>query len=219
MRTIVLPGVLEPPSDCRLLAQVMRELRLARGAAALEIFAGSGVLAVNAALDGAREVTAVDISARAVLNAWLNGFLNRVRVRALRGDLFAPVAGERFDLIVANPPYLPGGSDELPAGGIERAWEGGRDGRRLLDRLCSEASGHLTQRGRLLLVQSSLSGERATLDRLAESGLSASVLARQRGPLGPIAAARVDLLRRRGLLDAGEDEEEIIVIGADRGSG
>ena len=52
-------------------------------------------------------VTAVDISRRAVLTARLNARLNGVRVRALRGDLLAPVAGEGFDLIVSNPPYVP----------------------------------------------------------------------------------------------------------------
>jgi release factor glutamine methyltransferase len=214
VRIVVLPGVLRPPSDCRLLAGVIEERKLARGATVLDVFTGSGPLAILAALEEARTVTAVDISRRAVLNARLNALLNRVRVRTLHGDLFAPVVGERFDLIVANPPYLPSRGDKLPTGGIERAWDAGVDGRAVLDRLCAEAAGHLTPGGRALVVQSSLSDEIATLERLAASGLRAEVIERRRGPLGPVATARAELLERRGLLTPGEREEELLVISA-----
>ena len=52
-------------------------------------------------------MTAVDVSRRAVLTVRFNARLNGVRVGARRGDLLAAVPGERFDLIVSNPPYLP----------------------------------------------------------------------------------------------------------------
>jgi release factor glutamine methyltransferase len=213
MRTLVLPGVLRPPSDSRLLAQVMRDRGLARGATVLDVFTGSGVLAVAAAAEGARSVTAIDLWPRAVLNARLNALASRVRLQVRQGDLFEPVAAERFDLILANPPYVPAETDELPAPGPELAWEGGTDGRALLDRLCAEAPGHLRPGGSLLVVQSSLCGEKATLAGLAAGGLRAEVLARQRGPLGPIASARTEMLERRGLLAPGEREEELLVIG------
>jgi release factor glutamine methyltransferase len=212
MRTVVLPGILRPPSDCRLLAGVMREQGLARRASVLDVFTGSGALAVAAALEGARETTAVDISLRAVLNVRLNAVLNRVRVHALRGDLFAPVKGRQFDLILANPPYVPSECEVLPTKGKSRAWEGGPDGRALLDRLCAEAADHLTSGGSLLMVHSSLSGEGATLDALTASGLEPEVLARRRGPLGPVSTARVETLERRGLLAPGEREEELVVV-------
>jgi release factor glutamine methyltransferase len=190
----------------------MRDRDLARHASVLDVFTGSGALAVAAALEGAREATAVDISVRAVLNARLNALLNGVRVDALRGDLFAPVSGRRFDLILANPPYVPSESAMLPRRGRSRAWEGGIDGRALLDRVCAEAAGHLTPGGSLLMVHSSLSGETATLNALASRGLEPEVLARRRGPLGPISAARVETLERRGLLAPGEREEELVVV-------
>jgi release factor glutamine methyltransferase len=214
VRILTLPGVLRPPSDCWLLARVMREHELARGRTVLDVFTGTGALAVAAALDGARVVSAVDVSRRAVLNARLNARLNCVRVRALRGDLFAPVRGERFDLIVANPPYVPGASDTLPDRGAARAWEGGIDGRALLDRLCAEVGDHLTPGGALLVVHSSLAGERATLEGLRAAGLGAEVVARRRGPLGPIVAARAELLERRGALAPGQREEELVVVRA-----
>jgi release factor glutamine methyltransferase len=216
MRTIVLPGVLRPPSDCRLLVEVMHERRLAAGAAVLDVFTGSGALAVAAALAGAREVEAVDISRRAVLNARLNAALNRARVRVTRGDLFAPVPGARFDLVLANPPYIPSESDDLPTRGAARAWDAGKDGRTLLDRLCGEVASRLAPGGTVLIVQSTLAGERATLDLLAASGLRSRVLARRRGPLGPIVRARAEMLECRGILEPGQSSEELLVISGSR---
>ena len=215
-RTVVVPGVLRPPSDCHLLIAVMRELGLARDATVLDVFAGSGAIAVAAALAGAREVVAVDVSRRAVLNARLNAALNGVRIRALRGDLFEPVAGARFDLVVANPPYIPSESDDLPSHGRARAWDGGADGRALLDRLCDEVSPTLTPGGSVLIVQSDLPGESETLDRLAANGLTAEVLTRRRGPLGPIVRSRTKLLEGRGILDPGQRSEELLVIRGSR---
>jgi|SRR5215213_1431086 len=207
-----LPGVFQPRSDARLLAAAMRERGLASGARVLELFTGSGAIAVAAAREGAREVTAVDVSRRALLSAWVNARRSGARLRLRRGDLFAPVAGERFDLILANPPYVPSPDDVLPRSGAARAWEGGEDGRLLLDRLCAEAPAHLAPGGTLLLVQSSICGEQATLDRLRAGGLQAGRLAAQRGPLGPLMRERAPLLEARGLLEPGQREEELLVL-------
>jgi release factor glutamine methyltransferase len=214
VRLFRLPGVFRPPSDSWLLARVMRERGLARDARVLDAFTGSGVLAVAAGLAGAREVTAVDISRRAAFCARLNGRLNGTRVRARAGDLFEPVRWESFDLITANPPYVPSVHDELPASGAARAWEGGRHGRLLVDRFAAEARDHLAPGGAVLMVVSSLTGERATLDALRDGGLDPQVVARERGPLGPLVSARASALEERGLLAPGEREEEMLVIEA-----
>src|SRR5947209_17071524 len=108
MRLLPLPGVFQPPSDAWMLIRYLEQERLAEGRRVLDVCAGSGVLAIAAALAGASRATAVDISRRAVAAARLNARLNGVRVDAVRGDLFAPLRGRRFDLIVSNPPYLPG---------------------------------------------------------------------------------------------------------------
>lgn len=197
------------------MTEAMRR-ELPRGAAVLDVFTGSGVLAVAAAREGAASVTAVDVSRRAVACARVNGRLNGARVRALRGDLFAPVAGERFGAIVANPPYLPGEAAAAPVRKGARAWEGGLDGRVLLDRLCAEASDHLLPSGVLLLVQSSVSGLEPTMRRLSDSGLEPEVVERRRGPLGPLLASRAPALEARGLLRPGQREEELLVVRARR---
>ena len=210
-----LPGVFRPRSDARLLVEAMCERALARGARVLDVFTGSGALALAAANEGARSVTAVDVSRRAVWTVRRNARRAGLRVDVRRGDLWAPVAGERFDLIVANPPYLPGEAG-LPRTGAARAWEGGDDGRVLLDRLCDGAAEHLDDGGTLLLVQSALTGEDATLDRLAATGLRPEVATRSRGPLGPLMLERAAWLEARGLLAPGEREEDVIVIAATR---
>jgi release factor glutamine methyltransferase len=129
-----------------------------------------------------------------------------------RGDLFAPVRGERFELILANPPYVPSRSDRLPRSGAARAWEGGGDGRALIDRLCAEAPAQLAPGGTLLLVQSSICGERATLDRLRAGGLRAERVAAAHGPLGPLMRERAPLLEARGLLASGQRDEQLLVL-------
>jgi release factor glutamine methyltransferase len=63
-------------------------------------------------------------------------------------------------------------------------------------------------------VHSSVCGEASTLERLQRNGLRTEVLARRRGRLGPILAARAQVLEERGLLAAGEREEELLVIRA-----
>jgi release factor glutamine methyltransferase len=215
MRILTLPGVFQPHSDSWMLAEALRE-RVRPGARVLDLCTGSGVLALTAAAAGAGAVTAVDVSRRAVLSVRLNARLNGLRVRALRGDLLAAVPGERFDVIVSNPPYLPDEDDALPARGARRAWDAGRDGRVLLDRICRDAAAHLTPGGVVLLVHSSLIGEEETLDTLRAHGLEPSVLRRSRGPLGPLLAARAPQLEARGLLAPGERTEEVLVVGGVR---
>jgi release factor glutamine methyltransferase len=215
MRLVPVPGVFQPRSDTWLLAARLRD-ELRPGATVLDVCTGSGAIAVSAALAGARAVTAIDVSRRAVLSARLNARVNGVRVRSLRGDLLAPVAGERFDVIVSNPPYLPAAGDALPRAGPARAWDAGRDGRALLDRICDAAPAHLAPGGVLMLVHSSLTGEEGTVSRLAAHGLEVDVIERRRGALGPLLAARAERLEARGLLRPGQREEEMLVVRAAR---
>lgn len=75
----------------------------------VDVGTGSGVIAVALAdkLADAR-ITAIDISAAALAIARSNAKLNGVaeRIRFLEGDLLTPVANERFDIVVSNPPYV-----------------------------------------------------------------------------------------------------------------
>jgi release factor glutamine methyltransferase len=213
MRLMTLPGVFRPRSDSWMLAAHLRE-HLRPGATVLDVCTGSGLLAVTAACHGAGSATAIDVSRRAVVTAGINARLNGARVRALRGDLFEPVSGERFDVIVSNPPYVPAADDVLPARGPQRAWDAGTDGRALLDRICAAAPAHLRPGGFVLLVHSSICGVQPTVERLARAGLAVDVLERRRGALGPLVTARAPQLEERGVLRPGEREEDMLVVRA-----
>jgi release factor glutamine methyltransferase len=213
MRLLPLPGVFKPPSDAWMLARYFEQEHLAAGRRVLDVCTGSGVLAIAAALAGAGEVTAVDISRRAVAAVRLNSRVNRVRVEAVRGDLFAPLDGRQFDLIVSNPPYLPGDISSLPRRGLARAWEGGQSGRTFIERIAAQARDHLAPAGVLLLVYSTVCDEDQTLAALRAGGLAPAVVVRERGPLGPRLRARVEWLRAQGMLLEG-DQEEILVVRA-----
>lgn len=215
LRIATLPGVYRPRIDSALLVQALAAQPRAAGERALELCTGSGVVGLSLARRGHR-VVAVDVSRRAALSARLNAAINRVRLDVRHGDLFGAVRGERFDVIVANPPYLPSASASPPKGAT-RAWDAGADGRAVIDRIIDEAPHHLTDGGVLYLMQSSLADTDRTLDRLASVGFAApTVVASHRGPLGPIAAARVDYLVARG--HARDHEEELVVIHAPLGT-
>jgi release factor glutamine methyltransferase len=211
MRLMTLPGVFRPHSDSLLLADHLRAA-VEPGASVSDVCTGSGVLAVAAARAGAGKVTATDVSRRAVLTAWLNARLNGVSIEARRGDLFTPLDGERFDLIVSNPPYVPAVSDELPTRGRARAWDAGRDGRALIDRICNEAPGRLRRGGSVLIVHSEVCDADRTVALLTEGGLAAEIVDRSRGPLGPLLRERRATLEQRGQLALDARDEELVVI-------
>jgi release factor glutamine methyltransferase len=212
MRIASLPGVFRPRSDTWLLVSALRRRPELCGGAVLDVCTGSGAIAIAAALAGARFVTAVDVSARAVLATRINARLNGVRIEVLRGSLFDPVPGRRFDVVVANPPYLPAEDDALPVHGRARHTEAGFTGRILLDRLIDAAPAHLAPGGVLLVTHSSINGADATVARMGAAGLEPSVVERRRGTLGPLLAARAPRLEERGQLAPGERSEDLLVV-------
>jgi len=213
MRILTPPGVFQPRSDSWMLVDAVRQATLQPRATALDLCSGSGAVAVAAALRGVRSVTAVDVHRRSAWTARMNARLNGVRVRGLHGDLFGPVRGRQFDLITANPPYVPAPPDIGPERG-DRAWNAGGDGRAVIDRIIAGLPTHLTPGGCALLVQSSVTGTRETLERLSDAGLEPAIVQRRRGPLGPILSGRVDYLVREGLVRGPRPEEEVVVISA-----
>lgn len=215
MPLISLPGVYAPQDDTALLTAALRREPMAPGCRVLDIGTGTGALALEAARRGA-DVTAVDISRRAVLAARLNALLAGVPVKVLRGDLLAPVAGRRFGLLLTNPPYVPAPAPVLPTRGSARAWDAGRDGRLLLDRICRGAPDLLTPQGVLLMVHSALSGTAPTLDLLRSAGMDAVVLEHRYVPFGPVLRARHAWLHDQGLVRDDDEKEELVVIRAER---
>jgi release factor glutamine methyltransferase len=212
MWLLTLPGVYRPWHDTWLLARALAAERSLPGARVLDLCTGTGALAVVAARHGAADVTAVDIRPNAVWNVRLNALLRRVSVQARRGDVDS-TNGSRFDVIVANPPYVPA---DLTPRGAQRHWAGGPDGRAVLDRLCARTGRMLAPDGVLLLVQSSLSDEARTLDRLRATGLTAEVVDRRWLPFGPVLQQQRAWLLAGHRIAADQHEEELVVIRARR---
>jgi release factor glutamine methyltransferase len=212
------PGVYRAEGDTDMVADVMRRGAFALGREVLDVGTGSGALAVAAARAGAVAVTAVDLSLRSVLATRVNSRLHGVAVSVYRGDLFEPVAGRQFDLVIANPPYVPAETAVLPRHRMARCWDAGPDGRALLDRICAGARDVLRPDGDVLLVHSAVCGPNVTVDALARAGLTGHVLARATVPFGPVMRARAALLESKGLIRAGQRTEELVVIGAHHAS-
>lgn len=123
----------------------------------LDLCTGSGCLAILAAMRFANAmVDAVELSKGALAVAKRNVADHRMknRVRLLQGDLFAPVEGRRYDLIVSNPPYVDAkGMKGLPPECRHEpamALDGGADGLAIVRRIIDQAGAHLNERGGLL---------------------------------------------------------------------
>lgn len=147
---VVLPGVLNPAlfRTCGVVLEALHGGAVPAGATVLDLGTGSGVLAVAAARS-ARSVVAVDLNPAAVrcarINALLNGVEDRVEVR--EGDLFDPVAGERFDVVLCNPPFYRGEPRTLLDGALFST--------DFAERFSGALSLHLTPQGVALVVLSS----------------------------------------------------------------
>lgn len=123
----------------------------------LDLCTGSGCLAILAALAFPRAtIDAVDLSPGALALARRNVATHRLgdRITLHRGDLFKPLDGRRYDLIISNPPYVDaGGMAKLPPEFRHEprlALAAGDDGLDLVHRILAEAPRHLTKNGGLV---------------------------------------------------------------------
>jgi methylase of polypeptide subunit release factors len=108
----------------------------------LELCSGTGIAALTGAAAGAERAWAVDITSRSTAFAAFNAKLNGLEgVHALEGDLWAPVAGRRFDIVVAHPPFVPATESEL----IYR--DGGEDGEHITRAILAGLVDHLADGG------------------------------------------------------------------------
>ena len=164
---LVLPAVFNPKllHSGEFLAQCLTERLVPPGGAVLDLGTGTGVGALVAAR-WAGCVVAVDINPAAVRCARINTLLqqceDRVEVRA--GDLFTPVANERFDLVLFNPPYYRG----APRDALDRAWRSTD----VVERFAAELAGHLTPDGSALVVLSTVGETPAFLAAFRQYGLT-----------------------------------------------
>lgn len=172
---LVTPSVFNPKRlrTGEFFASCLDRVVIGPDAEVLDMGTGSGVCAVVAA-GHARRVVAVDINPAAVrcasVNALLNGLEDKIEGR--HGDLFQPVAEERFDLILFNPPFLRG----EPRNDRDRAWRSLDVAERFADGL----DHHLKACGCALVLLSTYGDPSIFLVPLDRRGHRVSVLAERR---------------------------------------
>jgi release factor glutamine methyltransferase len=166
----VLPGVFNPALHFTsgFLANYLRRAGVVPpGGEVLDIGTGTGVLAIAAALANAGQVMAIDINPAAVecarLNARRYGLARSITVS--QSDLFSGVHGQRFDLVLCNPPYFRG----EPRNPAEMAYRGGSD-LEWFDRFGRGLHTHLKSTGRCIITLGDAADTHTILQRLALYG-------------------------------------------------
>ncbi len=167
--------VYKPCDDSFILGEALAaEVR--KGEKVLDMGTGTGIQALIAASKGG-EVTAVDINNKAIECLRYNAELNGLETRTIKSNLFSEI-NHSFDLIVFNPPYLP--EDEMDSKDeLTLAWDGGKDGREVVDRFLEQFESNLNRKGRVLLIQSSLNGLDSTMKKFKELGFKPEIISQK----------------------------------------
>lgn len=214
-------SVYRPQQDSYLLIEAMEEAGPLTGRRVLDLCTGSGVVAMAAAGLGAANVSGLDICPRAVHYARTRASVAGVRIDIRLGSWTQALECAPFDVIVCTPPSVATRPEDRggPAATWSAAstpWNGGPDGRLLLDPLCQVAAQMLCAGGTLLLVQSEFADIERSLAQLRTSGLSAEVVLSQSIPFRPALSEQAPWLEETGRLTVGRREETLTVIRADK---
>ena len=165
-------NVYVPAEDSYMLAD---NLLIEKGQSVLEIGTGSGIVAMYASKLTDR-ITVTDINFDACELARKNFEANNIKgIEILFGNLFEPVKNRKFDVILFNTPYLPTEDDEVLENTINYAFDGGLNGRKVIELFLNEVGNHLNDGGIVQLIQSSLSGNEETLEKLDSLGFIAEI--------------------------------------------
>lgn len=142
----------------------------------LDLCTGSGAIAVTIKHEcPSASVTASDLSTDALSLASLNARANGAEITFVQGDLWVPLEGRQFDLILSNPPYIPTQDcAELQQEVLQEpvmALDGGTDGLNFYRRIAQEAPAHLTQDG-FIAVEVGIHQAKDVAALFAQAGLS-----------------------------------------------
>jgi release factor glutamine methyltransferase len=168
---------LHPSEYTAALIQVLRDgAGHVKGARALEIGSGSGVVLAALGALGAASLCGVDIEEAAVADSQelLRG-LGHGSSEVHCGDLWKPVAGRRFDVVAANLPHFPMERGDVP--GRLPTWSvGGADGRRLLNPFLNSLANHLAPGGRAFITHNGFVGIERSREILQRNGLRLDIV-------------------------------------------
>lgn len=175
----VSPAVLIPRPETEVLIELaLEKLRGLAAPTVVDLGTGSGIVAISLALEcPSATIVAVDLSKDAISVARNNAGRLRAPVDFRQGDWYSPLGGERFDVIVSNPPYVADGDPHLALNGLpfepQMALTDGADGLDCIRRIVADASAHLNPCGWLLFEHGYDQGE-ASRNLLTAAGFKAA---------------------------------------------
>lgn len=172
-------AVLIPRPETEVLVELALEKLQGQDApTVVDLGTGSGIVAISLALEcPPAKVAAVDLSPAAISVARNNAGRLGAGIDFRAGDWLTPLAGERFDVIVSNPPYVADGDPHLVLNGLpfepQMALTDGADGLDCIRRIVADAPAHLNPGGWLLFEHGYDQGE-ASRNLLTAAGFKAA---------------------------------------------
>ncbi len=168
------PEVFVPTQGSYLLWKYLFRDKIGRGKTCLDVGCGTGILSVQLALNGADDVTSIDIQKAAVANTLTNAFHNGVteRIDGVVLDLYNLEVSKQYDVVVASLYQMPTDpTSKLSGHRPVDFW-----GRNLLDHLISLLPGLLAEGGVAYVMQISLLSQQQTADSLKSAGLKSRLI-------------------------------------------
>ncbi|MDX1672673.1 MAG: methyltransferase [Balneolaceae bacterium] len=197
-------GVFQPTTTTRYL---LNQIESFKGKSVLDLGCGLGPIAITAALSGAKKVVAVDIMEEACRATEQNLVHNKVeeKVEVYRGDLFDPLGGMEFDIIVDDVSGMAEEVSRISSWYPEPIPTGGYDGTEPTVKMLKQAPGYLAEQGYLLFPVISLS-DSAKIIETAEQvyGSHLELLVRKSIPFNEELMKNLDMLeklKKKGLID------------------
>jgi release factor glutamine methyltransferase len=162
-----------PREDSLLLAEC---IKIKKNSTVLDLGCGTGLIGLIAAKQKGK-VLCADINPKAIALTKRNAKENKIKIKTTKSNLFSEIK-EKFDFIYFNPPYTI--KENKRKDWIEKAINGGKKGREIIDEFIPQIKKHLTKKGKCFFLQSSLNGIKETKEKLEREGLKHSIEKRKK---------------------------------------
>jgi len=163
-----------PSEDSYFLAE---NISIEKNKTVIDVGCGSGIQSLNALMQGASKVVALDLNEKAIEATKKNCKKENFgeEIQTLKSNLFENYSGEKADVIIFNPPYIV--TDEIKYIDLD----GGKNGRETLNRFLEQFPKHLKKGGMCYFIQTDINGYRQTEKTLRKNGFRFNIIAKKKG--------------------------------------